>query len=155
LKPGKTLFFTQNHDFIPTSGLAVTALALLGESPRAESWARLSRASPPRQPTPESRWALLRRDGVLDLRSAVARAILRCVAAFHRRKSVGAWTGTKLEVLSRARAAPGRTERVRLRRRVGGTAHARAWRRRVRSRLPGWHAAEQFQPAVSSGREVS
>lgn len=44
LKPGKTLFFTQNHDFIPTSGLAVTALALLGESPRAESWARLSRA---------------------------------------------------------------------------------------------------------------
>src|SRR5262249_7946683 len=92
--------------------------------------AAVARASPPRQPTPESRWALLRRDGVLDLRSAVARALLRCVAAFHRRKSVGAWTGTKLEVLSRARAAPGRTERVRLRRRVGGTAHARAWRRR-------------------------
>jgi hypothetical protein len=44
LTPGKTLFFTQNHDFIPTSGLAVTALALLGESPRAESWARLARA---------------------------------------------------------------------------------------------------------------
>src|SRR3990170_1079168 len=26
--PGKRLNFTQNHDFIPTSGLAVTALAL-------------------------------------------------------------------------------------------------------------------------------
>ena len=44
LRPGKTLFFTQNHDFIPTSGLAVAALALIGESPRAESWARLARA---------------------------------------------------------------------------------------------------------------
>jgi hypothetical protein len=31
--------FTQNHDFIPTSGLAVAALALLGESQDAERWA--------------------------------------------------------------------------------------------------------------------
>ena len=31
--------FTQNHDFIPTAGLAVAALALLGESPDAEKWA--------------------------------------------------------------------------------------------------------------------
>jgi hypothetical protein len=31
--------FTQNHNFIPTAGLAVTALALLGESPDAERWA--------------------------------------------------------------------------------------------------------------------
>jgi hypothetical protein len=31
--------FTQNHDFIPTAGLAVAALALLGESPEAEKWA--------------------------------------------------------------------------------------------------------------------
>lgn len=42
--PGKGLNFTQNHDFIPTSGLAVTALALLGEIPAADSWARLARA---------------------------------------------------------------------------------------------------------------
>jgi hypothetical protein len=38
--PGRERFeFTQNHDFIPTAGLAVAALALLGESPDAERWA--------------------------------------------------------------------------------------------------------------------
>ncbi len=42
--PGKTLRFTQNHDFIPTAGLAVTALALMGESKDAERWAALARA---------------------------------------------------------------------------------------------------------------
>lgn len=31
--------FTQNHNFIPTAGLAVAALALIGESPEAERWA--------------------------------------------------------------------------------------------------------------------
>lgn len=36
--------FTQNHAFIPTSGLAVTALALMGESKDAEKWAALARA---------------------------------------------------------------------------------------------------------------
>jgi len=36
--------FTQNHDFIPTAGLAVAALALMGESPNAEKWAVLARA---------------------------------------------------------------------------------------------------------------
>jgi len=43
-KPGRTLRFTQNHDFIPTAGLAVTALALMGESKDAERWAALARA---------------------------------------------------------------------------------------------------------------
>jgi len=43
-KPKRQLNFTQNHDFIPTSGLAVAALALMGESPRAEQWAALARA---------------------------------------------------------------------------------------------------------------
>ncbi|MCX6551141.1 MAG: heparinase II/III family protein [Acidobacteria bacterium] len=43
-KSGRGLSFTQNHDFIPTSGLAVTALALMGESPNAEKWAVLARA---------------------------------------------------------------------------------------------------------------
>lgn len=43
-KVGRQLNFTQNHDFIPTSGLAVTALALMGESPNAEKWAALARA---------------------------------------------------------------------------------------------------------------
>jgi len=43
-KPGKRLNFTQNHDFIPTSGLAVTALALMGESAEAPKWAALARA---------------------------------------------------------------------------------------------------------------
>jgi hypothetical protein len=38
--PKRTRFeFTQNHDFIPTAGLAVAALALLGESADAEKWA--------------------------------------------------------------------------------------------------------------------
>ena len=36
--------FTQNHNFIPTAGLAVTALALMGESPEAGKWAALARA---------------------------------------------------------------------------------------------------------------
>jgi hypothetical protein len=31
--------FTQNHNFIPTAGLGIAALALLGESPDAERWA--------------------------------------------------------------------------------------------------------------------
>jgi hypothetical protein len=43
-KPGKTFAFTQNHNFIPTAGLAVTALALMGESQDAPKWAALARA---------------------------------------------------------------------------------------------------------------
>ena len=43
-KPGRKHTFTQNHDFIPTAGLAVTALALMGESKDAERWAVLARA---------------------------------------------------------------------------------------------------------------
>jgi hypothetical protein len=42
--PGKRLHFTQNHDFIPTAGLAVAALALLGEADDAPRWAALARA---------------------------------------------------------------------------------------------------------------
>ena len=42
--PGKRLHFTQNHDFIPTAGLAVAALALLGEVDDAPRWAALARA---------------------------------------------------------------------------------------------------------------
>lgn len=43
-KPGRTLNFTQNHDFIPTAGLAIAALALMGESKDAERWAVMARA---------------------------------------------------------------------------------------------------------------
>ena len=43
-KPGRRFNFTQNHDFIPTAGLAVAALALMGESPDAPKWAALARA---------------------------------------------------------------------------------------------------------------
>lgn len=43
-RPGRQHAFTQNHDFIPTAGLAVTALALMGESADAERWAALARA---------------------------------------------------------------------------------------------------------------
>jgi hypothetical protein len=43
-RPRRQFTFTQNHTFIPTSGLAVTALALMGESKDAEKWAALARA---------------------------------------------------------------------------------------------------------------
>jgi hypothetical protein len=41
---GERFAFTQNHDFIPNSGLAVAALALMGESKDAPRWAALARA---------------------------------------------------------------------------------------------------------------
>jgi len=41
--PQKRVHFTQNHYFIPTAGLGITALALMGESKDAEKWAALAR----------------------------------------------------------------------------------------------------------------
>ncbi len=41
--PQKRMHFTQNHYFIPTAGLGITALALMGESRDAEKWAALAR----------------------------------------------------------------------------------------------------------------
>ena len=41
---GKTFAYSQNHTFIPISGLAVAAYALDGEAPEAKEWAQLSRA---------------------------------------------------------------------------------------------------------------
>ncbi len=43
-KSGKTYAYSQNHTFIPISGLAITAYALMGETPEAKDWAALSRA---------------------------------------------------------------------------------------------------------------
>jgi hypothetical protein len=43
-KSGKTYAYSQNHTFIPISGLAVTAYALMGETEEAKEWAALSRA---------------------------------------------------------------------------------------------------------------
>jgi hypothetical protein len=44
-KTGRKRFaFTQNHDFIPTAGLGIAALALMGESTEAPKWAALARA---------------------------------------------------------------------------------------------------------------
>ena len=43
-KSGKTYAYSQNHTFIPISGLAVTAYALMGETNEAKDWAALSRA---------------------------------------------------------------------------------------------------------------
>lgn len=42
--PKRRFNFTQNHDFIPTSGLAIAALALMGESKNAPKWAAVARA---------------------------------------------------------------------------------------------------------------
>lgn len=43
-KSGKTYAYSQNHTFIPISGLAVTAYALMDEVPEAKEWAATSRA---------------------------------------------------------------------------------------------------------------
>jgi len=43
-KSGKSYAYSQNHTFIPISGLAVTAYALMGETDEAKDWAALSRA---------------------------------------------------------------------------------------------------------------
>lgn len=43
-KPGKTYAYSQNHTFIPISGLAVTAYALMDETEEAKEWAATSRA---------------------------------------------------------------------------------------------------------------
>jgi hypothetical protein len=43
-KPGRRFAYTQNHDFIPTAGLGIAALALFGEVPEAPRWAALARA---------------------------------------------------------------------------------------------------------------
>jgi hypothetical protein len=43
-KKGKTYAYSQNHTFIPISGLAVTAYALMDETEEAKEWAATSRA---------------------------------------------------------------------------------------------------------------
>lgn len=43
-KNGKTYAYSQNHTFIPISGLAVTAYALMDETEEAKEWAAVSRA---------------------------------------------------------------------------------------------------------------
>ncbi len=43
-KSGKSYAYSQNHTFIPMAGLAVTAYALMGETPEAKDWAAISRA---------------------------------------------------------------------------------------------------------------
>jgi hypothetical protein len=43
-KPGRAYAYSQNHTFIPMSGLAVAAYAVYGEVPEATKWAALSRA---------------------------------------------------------------------------------------------------------------
>lgn len=43
-KPGRVWSYSQNHTFIPISGLAVAAYAVYGEVPEAAQWAALSRA---------------------------------------------------------------------------------------------------------------
>ena len=43
-KNGKSYAYSQNHTFIPISGLAVAAYALEGETPEAKEWAAISRA---------------------------------------------------------------------------------------------------------------
>ena len=82
--------FTQNHDFIPTAGLAVAALALHRRvAGRAETLGgRRLRPPPPREPAAVARRLLLRGHRVLDLLDAVARALRRRLGARDRREPV-------------------------------------------------------------------
>jgi len=43
-RPGRSWAYSQNHTFIPMSGLAVAAYAVYGEVPEARQWAALARA---------------------------------------------------------------------------------------------------------------
>lgn len=43
-KPGRTFAYSQNHTFIPLTGLGVAAYALYDETPEAPEWAKLTRA---------------------------------------------------------------------------------------------------------------
>lgn len=43
-KPGRTYAYSQNHTFIPLTGLGVAAYALYDETPEARAWASLTRA---------------------------------------------------------------------------------------------------------------
>lgn len=43
-KPGRTFAYSQNHTFIPITGLGVAAYALYDETPEAAGWASLTRA---------------------------------------------------------------------------------------------------------------
>jgi hypothetical protein len=43
-KTGKSYAYSQNHTFIPITGLAIAAYALMGETPEANDWAATSRA---------------------------------------------------------------------------------------------------------------
>lgn len=43
-KPGRVWAYSQNHTFIPITGLAIAAYAVYGEVPEAAQWAALSRA---------------------------------------------------------------------------------------------------------------
>ena len=43
-RPGRSWAYSQNHTFIPMSGLAVAAYAVYGEVPEAKDWAALARA---------------------------------------------------------------------------------------------------------------
>ncbi len=43
-KSGRSYAYSQNHTFIPITGLAIAAYALMGETPDAKQWAALSRA---------------------------------------------------------------------------------------------------------------
>ena len=43
-RSGKSYAYSQNHTYIPITGLAIAAYALMGETPEANDWAALSRA---------------------------------------------------------------------------------------------------------------
>jgi len=81
-KSGRTFAYSQNHVFIPITGLGVAAYALYGETPEAAEWAKLARAFYDRVlATLFAGRLLLRRVRILDLRDALAGPLPRRAGA--------------------------------------------------------------------------
>jgi len=157
-KPNRRMSFTQNHNFIPTAGLAVTALALMGESADAPKWAALARAHHHAcRATAQSRRLLLRGRRVLDLlRVPWLVHFPRRVGACHGARASGPRPVQELEVHDFAHSTilpDGQTVFD-----FGdiwqGPAHPQPSRARLRSRISGRHAQEQLQPALPRGGAV-
>ena len=151
--PGKRLNFTQNHDFIPTAGLAVAALALMGESDDAPSWAALARAHHHRAGT------LLSPDGYyyegFEYWIFSTPWLVHFLDAWEHATGESLWDRDVFRnwklYLAHALLPDGQTRR-RLRRHLGGRADAGGRGRRLPARVPGRHAAEQLQRDVPRRR---
>ena len=154
-KPGRQHVFTQNHDFIPTSGLGVAALALMGESKDAERWAALARAHHHRA------GQLLSPDGYfyegMEYWIFSTPWLVHFLDAWEHSTGESLWDRDvfkQLEDLPRAHASPRRADGRRLWRYLGGSIDPVESRRGLPARISGRHATEQLQRHVPRRRAV-